>query len=93
MNGAAMQTAERAEELVQVSVRLPADLSQDINARAKELSFSLNRTIVQLLRSGIENEQNKKRLLEEKLRLYREATNQEEIKRLGDELGAMLFGK
>jgi len=88
-----MQTAQRADELVQVSVRLPADLSQLINTRAKELDFSLNRTIVQLLRSGLESEQNKKRLLEEKLRLYREATDQKEIQRLGDELGAMIFGK
>ena len=88
-----MHTAQRAEELVQVSVRLPADLSQEINSRAKELDFSLNRTIVQLLRSGFENEQNKKKLLEEKLRLYREATDQVEIQRLGDELGAMIFGK
>ncbi len=88
-----MQTAQRADELVQVSVRLPADLSHQINTRAKELDFSLNRTIVQLLRSGLESEQNKKRLLEEKLRLYREATDQKEIQRLGDELGAMIFGK
>ncbi len=89
----AMQTAQHADELVQASVRLPADLSREINARAKELDFSLNRTIVQLLRSGLENENNKKKLLEEKLRLYREATDQAEIQRLGDELGAMLFGK
>lgn len=88
-----MQTAQRADELVQVSLRLPADLSQQINTRAKELDFSLNRTIVQLLRSGLESEQNKKRLLEERLRLYREATDQKEIQRLGDELGAMIFGK
>jgi hypothetical protein len=88
-----MQTAQRPDELVQVSVRLPADLSREINARSKELEFSLNRTIVQLLRVGLENEQNKKRLLEEKLRLYREATDQNEIQRLGDELGAMIFDK
>lgn len=88
-----MQTTQRADELVQVSVRLPADLSQQINTRAKELDFSLNRTILQLLRSGLEHEKNKKGLLEEKLRLYREATDQKEIQRLGDELGAMIFGK
>ena len=93
MKGAAKQTAEHTEELVQVSVRLPADLSHQINARAKELDFSLNRTIVQLLRSGIENEQNKKTHLEEKLKQYRQATNEEEIQRLGEELGAMLFAR
>jgi len=53
----------------------------------------MNRAILQLLREGIESERNKKQHLEETLRRYRECTDPQEAQRLGDELGAMIFGK
>ncbi|MGO9010661.1 MAG: hypothetical protein ACLQPN_11205 [Bryobacteraceae bacterium] len=55
--------------------------------------MSLNRTILQLLRTGLEAERQKKQHLEEMLRQYRECADPREAERLGDELGAMIFGR
>jgi hypothetical protein len=55
--------------------------------------MSLSRKIVQLLRAGLEAEQQNKQRLAEMLRRYRECTNPQEAERLGDELGAMIFGR
>ncbi len=88
-----MRTAEKLEDRAQISLRLAPDLHAEINERAKETGLSLNRTIIQLLHAGIEAERNKKRRLEETLHRYRESTDPQEIQRLGEELGAMIFGK
>lgn len=76
-----------------VSVALPPDVYGEVSARANQNDISLNRAIVQLLRAGIGAEQQKKQQLLEMLRQYRECTDPEEVERLGDELGAMIFGR
>jgi hypothetical protein len=53
----------------------------------------MNRTILQLLRVGLEAERQKKQRLEEMLRRYRECADPQEAERLGNELGAMIFGR
>ena len=55
--------------------------------------MSLNRVVVQLLRVGLEAERQKKQRLEEMLRQYRECVDPQEAERLGNELGAMIFGR
>ena len=68
--------------------------AQKVRSQSAELAgISMNRAILQLLREGIESERNKKQHLEETLRRYRECTDPQEAQRLGDELGAMIFGK
>ena len=76
-----------------VSVALTPELQNEVSARAKEHSMSLNRAILQLLRAGLEAESQKKQRLEEMLREYRECADPREAERLGDELGAMIFGR
>lgn len=76
-----------------ISVTLPADIYQEITARAEEHDMSLNRTIIQLLRSGLEAENQKQQRLAQMLRQYRECPDQNEAERLADELGAMIFGR
>ena len=88
-----MGSAGQAEERAQISVRLTPDLHAQINARAAETGLSMNRTILQLLRAGLEAERNKKVHLEEMLRRYRESTDPQETQRLGNELGEMIFGR
>jgi hypothetical protein len=88
-----MGTAGQAEDRAQVSVRLTPDLHAEISARAAETGLSMNRTILQLLRAGLEAERNKRVHLEETLRRYRECTDPEETTQLGDKLGAMIFGR
>lgn len=88
-----MRTADKAEDRAQISLRLAPDLHVEINTRAKETGLSMNRTIIQLLHSGLEAERYKKQRLEETLRRYRESADPQEMKRLSDELGSMIFGK
>jgi hypothetical protein len=92
IDGAVMQVAKR-EAPARVSVSLTPEIYAEISARAEEKDMSLNRIIVQLLRAGLEAEQQKKRNLAEMLRQYRECNNAQEAERLGDELGAMIFGR
>lgn len=80
------------DERTQISVRLTPDLQTEISRKAEQAGISMNRAILQLLRAGIESERHKKQRLEEILRRYRECTDPKEAKRLGDELGAMIFG-
>jgi len=91
--GATVRLAAKSEERAQISVRLTPDLQAAISQRAERAGISMNRAILQLLREGIESERNKKQHLEETLRRYRECTDPQEAQRLGDELGAMIFGK
>ncbi|MGB9456021.1 MAG: hypothetical protein WCB12_08265 [Bryobacteraceae bacterium] len=76
-----------------VSVALTSEILNEVSARAEKNSMSLNRTILQLLRTGLEAERQKKQHLEEMLREYRECADPREAERLGDELGAMIFGR
>ncbi|MGD0666540.1 MAG: hypothetical protein ABSB23_03205 [Bryobacteraceae bacterium] len=76
-----------------VSVALTSEILNEVSARAEKYSMSLNRTILQLLRAGLEAERQKKQHLEEMLREYRECADPREAERLGDELGAMIFGR
>jgi hypothetical protein len=88
-----MQLAEERAQSAQITIRLTPELSAEVSARAKDTGLSVNRAVAQLLRAGIEAERNKKRQLEDLLRRYRESQDPEETKRLGDELGAMIFGQ
>jgi hypothetical protein len=76
-----------------VSVSLPVDMYQEITARAAEHDMSLNRTILQLVRSGIEAENQKQQKLAQMLRQSRDCPDQNEAERLANELGAMIFGR
>jgi metal-responsive CopG/Arc/MetJ family transcriptional regulator len=87
-----MLTAKK-ESVGRVSVALPPDLHAEIGARAEQNDISLNRAIIQLLRAGIEAERQKKQRLEEMLLRYRESADPQEVERLGDELGAIIFGR
>jgi hypothetical protein len=88
-----VQAAKRSEEHGRISVGLPPDLHAEISTKAQESGLSMNRTILQLLRTGLEAERQKKQRLEEMLLRYRECTDPQEAQRLGDELGAMIFGR
>jgi metal-responsive CopG/Arc/MetJ family transcriptional regulator len=89
----AAMPATKKESLGRVSVALPPDLHAEIGDRAEQNDISLNRVIIQLLRAGLEAERQKKQRLEEMLLRYRESTDPQEVERLGDELGAIIFGR
>jgi hypothetical protein len=90
---AAMLTIDKEPPPSRVSVALPPDIYSEISARAEQNDISLNRAVIQLLRAGLEAEHQKRQRLEEMLRQYRECADPKEADRLGDELGAMIFGR
>ena len=88
-----MLTVDKEAPPGRLSIAMPAEIYSEVSARAEQNNISLNRAVIQLLRAGLEAEQQKKQRLEELLRKYRECADSQEAQRLGDELGAMIFGR
>jgi len=59
---------------------------------AKTRRLSANRMIIELIENGIEAEQRKQQEFFELADQFRSATDPKEVKRLGEELGRMVFG-
>jgi recombinational DNA repair protein (RecF pathway) len=59
---------------------------------AKARRLSANRMLVELIEHGIEAEQRKQREFFDLAERFRAATDPEEVKRLGDEMGRKVFG-
>ena len=60
---------------------------------AKRRRLSANRMLVELVEEGIELQKQKEKAFFELAERFREASDPEEVKRVGDELGKMVFGK
>ncbi|MGA2325247.1 MAG: hypothetical protein ABSH05_03080 [Bryobacteraceae bacterium] len=59
---------------------------------AKTRRLSANRVLVELIENGIEAERRKRREFFELADRFRSTKDPEEVKRLGDQLGRMVFG-
>lgn len=59
---------------------------------AKSRRVSANRLLVELIENGMEAEKRKQQEFFELAERFRAATDSEEAKRLGDQLGRMIFG-
>ena len=88
-----MLTVDKETSRGRLSVAIPPEIYSEISARAEQNNISLNRAVIQLLRAGLDAERRKQQRLEELLRQYRECADSREADRLGDELGAMIFGQ
>jgi len=84
-----MRTTNRT---VRQSVSLPAKVAAQVRTLAKTRRLSSNRMLVELIENGIEAEKRKQQEFFELAEKFREASDPEEAKRLGDELGRMVFG-
>jgi len=84
-----MSTAIRT---VRQSVTLPAKTAAQVRTLAKTRRLSSNRMLVELIENGIEAEQRKQQEFFQLAEKFRNAEDPEEAKRLGDELGRMVFG-
>jgi len=84
-----MGTANKA---VRQSVSLPANVAAQVRRLAKTRRLSANRMLVELIENGMEAEKRKQREFFELAERFRSATDPVEIKRLGDEMGRMVFG-
>lgn len=82
----------RSPKTVRQSVSLPESVAAQVRSLAKRRRLSANRMLVELVENGIEAEKRKQREFFELAERFRASTDPKEIKRLGDELGRMVFG-
>jgi len=81
-----------ANKIVRQSVSLPANIAAQVRTLAKTRRLSSNRMLLELIENGLEAEKRKQQEFFELAERFRSATDPEEAKRLGDELGRMVFG-
>ena len=81
-----------ANKTVRQSVSLPANVAAQVRSMAKTRRLSSNRMLVELIENGMEAEKRKQEEFFELAERFRNATDPEEAKRLGDKLGRMVFG-
>jgi hypothetical protein len=79
-------------KIIRQSVSLPAATAAKVRTLAKTRRLSSNRMLVELIENGIEAEKRKQQEFFELAERFRNADDPEEAKRLGDELGRMVFG-
>ncbi|HET7258957.1 MAG TPA: hypothetical protein VFI75_04510 [Candidatus Acidoferrum sp.] len=77
---------------VRQSVSLPAKTAAQVRNLARTRKLSSSRMLVELIENGIEAEKRKQQEFFELAERFRNASDPEEAKRLGDELGRMVFG-
>jgi hypothetical protein len=75
------------------SVSLPAPISRQVDRIAKNQRLSDNRVLVELIELGIEARKQKEKAFYDLAERFRAASDPEQAKRLGDELGRMVFGE
>ena len=81
-----------ANKTIRQSISLPAGVAAQVRSLAKTRRLSANRMLVELIEDGIEAQKRKQQQFFELAERFRGATDPEEAKRLGDELGRMVFG-
>ncbi len=89
VHNAVMSTTNKT---VRQSVSLPAKIAAQVRNLAKTRKLSSNRILVELIENGIEAEKRKHQEFLELAERFRNADDPEEAKRLGHELGRMVFG-
>ena len=82
-----------SERVVRQSVSLPANVAKQVRSLAKSRRLSANRMLVELVEEGIEAEKRKQQEFFELAERFRTATDPQDVERLGNELGRMVFGR
>ena len=81
-----------ATKIVRQSLSLPADVASQVRNIAKSRHLSANRVLVELVEEGIEARKRKEEEFYALAKKFRAAKDPAEVKRLGDQLGRMVFG-
>ena len=81
-----------ANKTIRQSISLPAGVASKVRSLAKARRLSANRMLVELIEDGMEAQQRKQQQFFDLAERFRSSTDPEEAKRLGDELGRMVFG-
>ena len=80
------------DKTVRQSVSLPAKIATQVRSMAKTRRLSANRMLLELIENGIEAEKRRQQEFFELAERFRSESDPEEAKRLGDQLGRMIFG-
>jgi hypothetical protein len=80
-------------KVIRQSVSLPSDIAAQVRSMARTRRLSANRMLVELIENGIEAEKQKQQEFFDLAERFRKATDPQEIKRLGDQMGRMVFGR
>ena len=78
---------------VRRSVMLPRKLAEQVERIARKKRLSDNRVLVELLEQGLEAQKEKEKAFFAVAERFRAASDPEEIKQLGDEMGRFIFGE
>lgn len=78
---------------VRRSITLPAKVAQQVDRLAKRRRLSDNRVLVELIEDGIEVQRQKEKAFFELAERFRASSDSTEAKRLGEELGRLVFGE
>ena len=81
-----------ATKVVRQSVSLPANVAAQVRTLAKARRLSANRMLRELIENGMEAEKSKQQQFFDLAERFRNASDPEEVKRLGDQMGRMVFG-
>ncbi len=81
-----------AVKTVRQSVSLPSGVATQVRTLAKARKLSANRMLVDLIETGMEAEKRKQQEFFDLATRFRNAVDPEEVKRLGDQMGRMVFG-
>jgi hypothetical protein len=80
-----------ANKTVRQSLSLPTSLASRVRTMARARRLSANRLLLELIENGMEAEARKQAEFKELAQRFQTATDPKEIKRLGDQLGRMIF--
>jgi hypothetical protein len=81
-----------ANKTVRQSVSLPSVLAAEVTHMAKTRRLSANRVLVELIETGIRTERQRQKEFFDLAERFRNATDPEEVKQLGEQMGNMIFG-
>ena len=81
-----------ANKTVRQSVSLPESVAAQVRSLAKTRRLSANRMLVELIENGMQAEKRKQQEFFDLAERFRRATDPEEVTRLGDQMGRMVFG-
>jgi hypothetical protein len=86
-------TKQTRTRQIRRSITLPAKVAKQVETIAKQRALSDNRVLVELIEQGIEAAQQKEKAFFQLAERFRAASDPEQVKRLGNELGRFVFGE
>ena len=82
----------RMNKTVRQSVSLPANIAAQVRSLAKARRLSANRMLLELIENGMEAEKRRQQEFFDLAERFRRANDPEEVTRLGDQMGRIVFG-